>query len=488
MPANTRRVTAVRPGRRAADPASARKDFIVDPFVMPFPKACAFKNDKPAETKPSPQAAPQLFKFGWSGGASENAQASSDEPARARDLDASAAAGFPPNPAAESAIFFKFGQESNRAPDGESEQASARVVENKQSTMYMFGSGGFPAGPPGVSAAEPAGGAGAHGPWIFGGAADASHAASSPAHGTWRSPLDVEFQFSASEGGVAPPPDRRGRGAGRIRQRLPVQQRRPATAAQAPPPPESDTPHHESSSSSKAPTTAEKASSEDDSATDEKKEPEAASERIDDATNEWMHKAAGFLRENKYPEAIRLCMQHLSGPQGAADIIEMSLSSWEETDRRRITTLEDEKQRVIAQLNSVRERLEHTKQVCTVEREKRTQAESQRRITEGQIERLRIKVADLEDLRQDNAFLREELLAAQRRNRKVQHHQPTREEVIRSIASFECAPLRHALSHDHATLKKKIWMKWHPDKQPSPDHAALATQVVQELQNRAEWK
>lgn len=56
------------------------------------------------------------------------------------------------------------------------------------------------------------------------------------------------------------------------------------------------------------------------------------------------------------------------------------------------------------------------------------------------------------------------------------------------MADTECAPLRHCTAEEKAALKKKLLLKWHPDKQPSADHASFATCVVQEMQNRAEWK
>lgn len=56
------------------------------------------------------------------------------------------------------------------------------------------------------------------------------------------------------------------------------------------------------------------------------------------------------------------------------------------------------------------------------------------------------------------------------------------------MADAECAPLRHCTTEEKAALKKKLLLKWHPDKQPSVDHASFATCVVQEMQNRAEWR
>jgi len=61
-------------------------------------------------------------------------------------------------------------------------------------------------------------------------------------------------------------------------------------------------------------------------------------------------------------------------------------------------------------------------------------------------------------------------------------------EFVRSLATLEVSPLRQCTADDREALKKKILLKWHPDKQPSAEHKCLATQVMQELQNCAEWK
>lgn len=62
------------------------------------------------------------------------------------------------------------------------------------------------------------------------------------------------------------------------------------------------------------------------------------------------------------------------------------------------------------------------------------------------------------------------------------------EEFIRSLVALEVGPLLHCNADAQEALKKKILLKWHPDKQPSDEHRALATQVMQELQNCEAWK
>lgn len=62
------------------------------------------------------------------------------------------------------------------------------------------------------------------------------------------------------------------------------------------------------------------------------------------------------------------------------------------------------------------------------------------------------------------------------------------EALVKQIADMECRPLRGKGSKVAGALKKKLLVKWHPDKQPSADHGVLATSVMQEMQNRPEWR
>ncbi|CAE8617580.1 unnamed protein product, partial [Polarella glacialis] len=59
--------------------------------------------------------------------------------------------------------------------------------------------------------------------------------------------------------------------------------------------------------------------------------------------------------------------------------------------------------------------------------------------------------------------------------------------MARAIAELEAGPLLHCPAKDRPALKKKMLLKWHPDKQPSPGHAELAKRVMQELQNLSDW-
>jgi hypothetical protein len=64
-------------------------------------------------------------------------------------------------------------------------------------------------------------------------------------------------------------------------------------------------------------------------------------------------------------------------------------------------------------------------------------------------------------------------------------NQPT---LVRQVAEMECRPLLNQSLQVQIALKKKLLVKWHPDKQPSSDHSVFATRVMQEMQNRREWQ
>jgi len=56
------------------------------------------------------------------------------------------------------------------------------------------------------------------------------------------------------------------------------------------------------------------------------------------------------------------------------------------------------------------------------------------------------------------------------------------------MAGAECGPLRRCSTTEKVALKKKLLLKWHPDKQPSADHSTFATRVMQEMQSCIEWR
>jgi hypothetical protein len=95
----------------------------------------------------------------------------------------------------------------------------------------------------------------------------------------------------------------------------------------------------------------------------------------------------------------------------------------------------------------------------------------------------------LERVREENTKLKERLHAnaweAERRAGLA-----VRVDSVKAIVDLECGPLLHCGgdARNRSALKRKILAKWHPDKQPSQEHAATATKVIQELQNHQLWK
>lgn len=81
----------------------------------------------------------------------------------------------------------------------------------------------------------------------------------------------------------------------------------------------------------------------------------------------------------------------------------------------------------------------------------------------------------------------QELLHASQISR-AQSSSPPQQVLAKQIAEMECKPLQNKSPQARAALKKKLLVKWHPDKQPSEDHATIATSVMQEIQNCAEWR
>lgn len=138
-----------------------------------------------------------------------------------------------------------------------------------------------------------------------------------------------------------------------------------------------------------------------------------------------------------------------------------------------------------------------------------------RQFLEKEATALRKRVADLErlvpgDLRETNAYLEAELASLRRRlcetwegghaersekqPRSRAHSQSssgvpplTPSATAKAIAELEGGPLEQCSGQDRDALKKKLLLKWHPDKQPSAVHGDLATKVMQELQNLKAW-
>lgn len=61
--------------------------------------------------------------------------------------------------------------------------------------------------------------------------------------------------------------------------------------------------------------------------------------------------------------------------------------------------------------------------------------------------------------------------------------------VVRGIADMECLPLKQCMGpKERGDWKRRLMLKWHPDKAASHAHRDLATQVSQAMQSHPEWR
>lgn len=241
-----------------------------------------------------------------------------------------------------------------------------------------------------------------------------------------------------------------------------------------------------------------------------------------------LDEAQGLRARRCFAEAIRTIIPVLSGPQRGIEQLDLLCKSWERADIEREQKEQADLGQVTAELLQAREEAE----LChgledELDAERRQRAEAERRILKHKEESRALKqelasarertdawrilkeekdvelagvLSKVQDSQREVAWLRRRsqvqdealrenaALKQQLRTVEAQRAVPSRDEFVRQLAELECNPLRQCGSEDRAALKKKILVKWHPDKQPSPDHATLATQVMQELQNQPEWE
>jgi hypothetical protein len=65
----------------------------------------------------------------------------------------------------------------------------------------------------------------------------------------------------------------------------------------------------------------------------------------------------------------------------------------------------------------------------------------------------------------------------------------TIEDVVKSLVTLELEQLRNCLSEERVATKRRLLLRWHPDKNSGCGGGGsdLATRVVQEMQSRSEW-
>jgi len=74
-----------------------------------------------------------------------------------------------------------------------------------------------------------------------------------------------------------------------------------------------------------------------------------------------------------------------------------------------------------------------------------------------------------------------------RGKRRREDSPPSRDAVIQGIAELECEALRKCTEEERAGLKRRLLLKWHPDKAPGEANRELATKVAQAMQNLPHW-
>lgn len=208
----------------------------------------------------------------------------------------------------------------------------------------------------------------------------------------------------------------------------------------------------------------------------------AATPKLDFIAQTKLQEAQMHAREQNFSEAIEACLPVLSGPSRAVEVLRGVCESWQKVERGRFSEHEDEKRSLTAMLMAAKERSDALRQLkeekdmqLRIERERREEAEQQ-------AVWLRRRSQLYEEAQRENSRLKQDLREARRAPQTF-----PREELARQMAELECSPLRFCSSADRVAMKKKLLLKWHPDKQASSEHATLATQVMQELQNRPEW-
>jgi len=161
--------------------------------------------------------------------------------------------------------------------------------------------------------------------------------------------------------------------------------------------------------------------------------------------------------------------------------------------RQELARIAMEKARCEALLAAERQMTQNlkTKLLCAAEYEKQLIAEKRRN------EELRSKVSTqkqhYDTLMREKVRLWQQVQELQRQSSRTvpaSSSSPALNQhtLAKQLAEVECRPLENKSVQVRSALKKKLLIKWHPDKQPSSDHASLATLVMQEMQNCTEWK
>jgi len=61
------------------------------------------------------------------------------------------------------------------------------------------------------------------------------------------------------------------------------------------------------------------------------------------------------------------------------------------------------------------------------------------------------------------------------------------EDIVKALVTYELAQIRTCSPEERASTKRKLLLRWHPDKNTGVGCGDLLTRVVQEMQTRNEW-
>jgi len=73
------------------------------------------------------------------------------------------------------------------------------------------------------------------------------------------------------------------------------------------------------------------------------------------------------------------------------------------------------------------------------------------------------------------------------RKRNLEAAPPKREALIQGIAELECDPLKRCSEEERPSLRRRLLLKWHPDKAPVEANRDLATKVTQAMMSLPYW-
>lgn len=171
-----------------------------------------------------------------------------------------------------------------------------------------------------------------------------------------------------------------------------------------------------------------------------------------------------LVGESRFPEALEACVSALFGHAAVKELLRELGRSWSSSSERQAREHQNEMNGVTARIQAAQEQTTELRQRL---RQTETQLHSERTAKDRALEGKATAETQAQNLRR-------ELNARQA-------------PLFRHLARLECRPLADCPSAERPAMRKKLQLKWHPDKQPSPAHAQTATSIFQEIQNQREW-